>query len=113
MNRSQDLYPFWHSSQKDDPGLNVAQYTNISVDTLLEEARNTTDTETQLRLTKEISTIISAETPAVFLYAPSITYVIDKEITSAPMTRLGKPSDRFMNIENWHASTDVVWPIFK
>jgi peptide/nickel transport system substrate-binding protein len=113
MNRSQDLYPFWHSSQKDDPGLNVAQYTNISVDTLLEEARNTSDSETQLRLTKEISDIITTETPAVFLYAPSITYVIDKEITSAPMTRLGKPSDRFMNIENWHASTDVVWPIFK
>lgn len=113
MNRLQDLYPFWHSSQKDDPGLNIAQYTNVTVDGLLEEARSVEDPSEQLRLLKETSEIIEDEIPAIFLYAPSVTYVIDKEITSAPMVRLGRPSDRFMNIANWHARTDVVWPLFE
>lgn len=35
MSRSYDLYPFWHSSQQDDPGLNIAQYANVNVDDLL------------------------------------------------------------------------------
>jgi ABC-type transport system substrate-binding protein len=113
MTRLQDLYPFWHSSQKDDPGLNIAQYTNITVDRLLDEARSIEDQNEQLRLLKETSDIINEEVPAIFLYAPSVTYVIDKEIKSASMTMLGRPSDRFMNIENWHARTDIVWPIFE
>src|SRR4030042_2826990 len=33
-----DPFPFWHSSQKKDPGLNLAYYENKDVDTLLEEA---------------------------------------------------------------------------
>ncbi len=112
MNRQQDLYPFWHSSQKDDPGLNIAQYTNITVDGLLEQARTTQDLEEQTNLLEQVSDIIAAETPAIFLYAPTVVYVIDKDIGTATMQRLGRSTDRFMNIETWHAQTDVVWPIF-
>lgn len=113
MNRLQDLYPFWHSSQKDDPGLNISQYTNVTVDRLLEQAKTTQDENEQQKILNEISDIITSETPAIFLFAPSLTYVIDREIQNAPMTRLGKPADRFMNIANWHARTDIVWPIFQ
>lgn len=113
MNRLQDLYPFWHSSQKDDPGLNISQYTNVTVDRLLEKAKTTQDENEQQKILDEISEIITSETPAIFLFAPSLTYVIDKEIQNAQMTRLGRPSDRFMNITDWHARTDIVWPIFQ
>lgn len=113
MNRLQDLYPFWHSSQKDDPGLNISQYTNINVDRLLEEARTTEDSSEQLRLLKETSKIIASEVPAIFLFAPSISYVVNKDINASEMKMLGRPADRFMNISNWHARTTVVWPIFE
>lgn len=113
MNRLQDLYPFWHSSQKDDPGLNIAQYTNVSVDRLLETARKSQDEGEQTRTLAEISTIITDEVPAIFLFAPSITYVTAEELTVAPMKRLGRPADRFMNISNWYARTDTVWPLFQ
>lgn len=113
MNRIQDLYPFWHSSQKNDPGLNISQYTNITVDQLLEKARTTTnETERQESLTK-ISDIISEEIPAIFLFAPNVTYVIDKDIKFTPITTPGKPSDRFMNITTWHAKTETIWTIFR
>jgi len=113
INRMQDLYPFWHSSQKDDPGLNISQYTNVSVDKLLEEARTTEDGVERQKLLIEISDIITEEIPAIFLFAPSINYVVDKDIKITPMNTLGKPSDRFMNIAKWHAKTETVWPIFQ
>ena len=112
-NRTEDLYPFWHSSQKDDPGLNISQYTNIAVDRLLEKTRNSKDSAERAQLQNEVSTAINAETPAIFLFAPSIAYVIDKTIVTTPMSTLGKPSDRFMNVSNWYAKTEVVWPIFQ
>lgn len=113
MNRTQDLYPFWHSSQKDDPGLNVAQYTNIAVDRLLEKTRNSQDKAERLELLNQISTAITAETPAVFLFAPSMTYVIEAHIMTSPLALLSKPSDRFMNVAGWYAKTEVLWPIFQ
>jgi peptide/nickel transport system substrate-binding protein len=113
MNRQQDLYPFWHSSQKDDPGLNISQYTNVTVDRLLEEARVDQDESSRTTTLTEAATIINTEMPAVFLFAPSMTYVHANELVITPMQRLGKPADRFMNIEKWHARTDTVWPLFQ
>ena len=113
MNRTEDLYPFWHSSQKDDPGLNIAQYTNIAVDKLLEKTRNSQNKTDREQLLLEISNTISEEAPAVFLFSPSMTYVVDEEIVTTPMHQLGKPSDRFMDVSNWYAKTEVVWPIFQ
>jgi peptide/nickel transport system substrate-binding protein len=39
VNRDLDLYAFWHSSQRTDPGLNVSLYSNATVDKLLETMR--------------------------------------------------------------------------
>ena len=38
-----DLYAFWHSSQRNDPGLNLAMYANETTDALLSQARATSD----------------------------------------------------------------------
>ena len=43
VGRDPDPFAFWHSSQRNDPGLNVSLYTNIKADKLLEEARSTQD----------------------------------------------------------------------
>jgi peptide/nickel transport system substrate-binding protein len=113
MNRSQDLYPFWHSSQKDDPGLNISQYTNVTIDRKLEESRKTQDEATRLALQTEIGQEITEEMPAIFIFAPSLTYVVDKNLSVRPINRISKPSDRFMNINEWYAKTEVLWPIFQ
>ena len=39
VGQNPDLYAFWHSSQRLDPGLNIALYANITADKLLEKAR--------------------------------------------------------------------------
>ncbi|MEZ4104396.1 MAG: peptide ABC transporter substrate-binding protein [Candidatus Paceibacterota bacterium] len=112
MNRTQDLYPFWHSSQKDDPGLNVSQYTNVSVDDLLEKIRTTTDAFERQEIMLEVNDTITKEVPAIFLFAPEVNYVVSKDINIDMIDNLGKPSDRFTNIAKWHAKTETLWPIF-
>lgn len=113
MSRSYDLYPFWHSSQQDDPGLNIAQYANVEVDHLLETARTEAyGPERQAALT-EASTIISDEYPAIFLFQPTLTYIVREGMSITPIARPGRPSDRFNNITNWHTESDSLWRIFR
>jgi peptide/nickel transport system substrate-binding protein len=113
MSRREDLYPFWHSSQKDDPGLNIAQYTNLSVDTLLEKARTERDETERQRLLTEASTLISAEHPAIFLFRPKMNYVIKSDIVMNDLPAIARSSDRFSTIDTWYTSSDTLWNIFK
>ena len=113
VGRAIDLYPFWHSSQKDDPGLNITQYTNIDTDALLEKIRTATTTKARDENVTKFTTIIANEKPALFLFTPTFTYLIDKKVTVDDMKRLGSPSDRFANISDWYISNQRLWPIFQ
>lgn len=112
LNRAQDLYPFWHSSQQNDPGLNIAQYANITVDDLLEKARAEQDRSARIATTLEAAAIITEEAPAIFLFVPTLTYAVDPVLVIPPIANLGTPSDRFMNAADWYTRTSRVWPIF-
>ncbi|MCA9359278.1 ABC transporter substrate-binding protein [Candidatus Kaiserbacteria bacterium] len=113
MNRTYDLYPFWHSSQQDDPGLNIAQYTNVTVDALLEKARIEQDEAVRKDTLIKAGNIIRDEQPAIFLFQPSLTYLVSKDVTVADLTNIGRPADRFSNIEEWHTESDSLWPMFR
>jgi peptide/nickel transport system substrate-binding protein len=113
MNRTQDLYPFWHSSQRDDPGLNIAEYTNLTVDSLLEKARTEQDKVAREEHLSEASQIIAKEMPAIFLFQPTLSYLVHTDITISPMSTLGRPADRFTTIANWHTESESLWPIFR
>ena len=113
MSRGGDLYPFWHSSQKDDPGLNIAQYTNLSVDSILEETRTEQNADTRKTKLDEASTIIAQERPAVFLFQPMMTYVVKQDVIVSEISNVAKPSDRFSNIPNWYTDSDTLWHIFQ
>jgi len=113
MSRTYDLYPFWHSSQQDDPGLNIAEYANVNVDALLEKARTEQSTEKRNEILAEASEVIIKEYPAVFLFQPSFTYLVNKKVTMVPMNNIGRPSDRFSNISEWHTESASLWTIFR
>ncbi len=112
IGRSIDLYPFWHSSQKSDPGLNIAQYTNIDADELLEDIRNTNDDAVRLDAIRSFERLMKSEFPAIFLYTPTFGYVVDADVNVTPFTRISKPSERFANVHTWHVRSDDVWPVF-
>jgi len=110
--QSMDLFAFWHSSQRNDPGLNISMYTNIDVDNLLEEIKVTNDTSEQKIKFKNFQKEIYADIPAVFLYSPYFVYISSNKIKNNLIDYITIPSERFLDINNWYIKTDKVWKIF-
>lgn len=104
-----DPYPFWHSSQIADPGLNLALFSNRQADKLLEDARGVQDIVTKALKYREFAQLIAAEVPAVFLYVPSHTYVIHAKIKGFNSRRIILPQDRFLNLAEWYVATGRRW----
>jgi peptide/nickel transport system substrate-binding protein len=75
-----DLFPFWHSTQIDHPGLNLAQMASKQIDTLIEEARQTHDVLTRQTKYAELQKLIIDENVALFLYSPKYLYALKNEI---------------------------------
>ncbi|MDB5225134.1 MAG: family 5 extracellular solute-binding protein peptide/nickel transport system substrate-binding [Candidatus Adlerbacteria bacterium] len=112
IGRELDLFAFWHSSQRNDPGLNVAGYANSTADDALESLRQTTDQAERAKLYQEFSDELAADIPAVFLYAPDFVYSIPKDIQGLNLGLVESPSDRFLSVTQWHREVDYVWPVF-
>lgn len=112
IGRELDLFAFWHSSQRNDPGLNVAGYANANADHVLEQLRQTSAPEERASLYKEFTDELAADVPAVFLYAPDFVYSIPKDIQGLDLGLVEAPSDRFLSVTQWHREVDYVWPIF-
>ena len=112
INHESDLFAFWHSSQRKDPGLNVAMYTNARVDKILEEAFVTTDKAERVKKYSEFEEEIRKDKPAVFVYSPSFIYVVNKDLKGFRIDHITSPGDRFLNVHMWYTKTDNVWKIF-
>lgn len=104
-----DPFPFWHSSQTKDPGLNLASYENKEGDKLLEEARQTLDEEKRKAALEKFQNLLIKDAPAVFLYSPDYSYLVSKEIKGISAKIITDPSKRFDGIENWYLKTKRVW----
>ncbi|MBZ9569670.1 hypothetical protein KJA16_01990 [Patescibacteria group bacterium] len=104
-----DPFPFWHSSQKKDPGLNLALYENKIVDKLLEEGRKIQDSKERSKIYEEFQNILIADAPVVFLYNPNYNYFVSKEVKGINTKIIIDPSKRFSGITNWYIKTQRVW----
>lgn len=106
-----DPYPFWHSSQDEHPGLNLAiPYKRLKdVDQLLEEARVATEDEERAKKYYHFQNILADEIPAIFLYNPHYTYAVHKKVKGMESQYITTPSDRFAGIDRWYIKTDRKW----
>ena len=104
-----DPFPFWHSLQKRDPGLNLSLYENKKADKLLEEARQSQSPEIRAQNLEEFQDILINEAPVVFLYRPDYIYLVSKKIKGINAEMIVDPSKRFSEIENWHIRVKRVW----
>jgi peptide/nickel transport system substrate-binding protein len=107
-----DLYSFWHSSQRNEPGLNISLYANISVDKALEDIQKENNEETK-KIEKEIVfSEIQKDTPAIFLFSPNLLYVKSPKIKDVTLKDVSSLSERFLLINKWFIETDKVWNFF-
>ncbi len=111
--RSMDLYPFWHSSQRDDPGLNIARYKNKELDTLLEKLSKTYENKKQLELLQQIDKVIKKDTPAIFLYSPYFIYITSNNLDGVTPRLINYPYERFTDVNKWSLKKNRLWNFFR
>lgn len=104
-----DLYPFWHSTQINDPGLNLSEYQNKNADQLLKDARETLDESIKSQKYEKLQDIILSDAPALFLYNPGYLYWVSEKVKGIDTTKIVDPAKRFENITNWYVNTRRVW----
>lgn len=104
-----DLYPFWHSSQKIDPGLNLSAYENKDADKLLKEAREALDYSVKQQKYEQLQDIIINDAPALFLYNPDYIYWVSEKVKGIDTEKIIDPSKRFVNVTDWYIETKRVW----
>ncbi|HZZ99189.1 MAG TPA: ABC transporter substrate-binding protein [Candidatus Paceibacterota bacterium] len=109
LNLDPDPFSLWHSSQRQDPGLNLALYDNSTADSLLETARQTLDPTARLSKYNDFQNLVINDAPAVFLYNPDYIYPQNRSIKGFDDTVIAAPSNRFVGIEKWYINTKRVW----
>lgn len=113
VGREMDMYAFWHSSQRNDPGLNIAQYADIEADSLLTNARAATSSAERTELYARFDTLVRKAHTAVFLYSPDFLYVTRDAIQGIQFRNVTTPADRFAGVHEWYKDTDHVWPFIE
>lgn len=104
-----DLFAFWHSSQKDDPGLNIAGYTNKDVDKLLEKMRTVRDEKEVDTIATKISKMIVNDVPAAFVYSPTYVYIPARTVQHVTVAPSMEAYERFSGVHLWYIESDRVW----
>lgn len=112
LDRNLDLYAFWHSSQRHDPGLNISGYANITVDKRLEEIRTLNHTAEREEKIKEIEDEVVTDMPVIFLYSPELIYTTPPHLSYTLPETIITSTDRFADVHNWFLKTERVWNIF-
>lgn len=112
VGRDNDLYPFWDSSERADPGLNIALYSNRTVDQLLEKARAETNQEIRTAQLQQASNLIASEYGALFTHTPDFIYAVPNDLKGVILPEITTPADRFATVSSWHRNTTYVWPYF-
>ncbi len=104
-----DPFPFWHSSQKGHPGLNIASYESKETDKLLEAARQTSDARERKENLEEFQNILLEDLPAIFLVRTDYLYFLSPKIKGYSVEKITEPAKRFTGIEEWYIKTKRVW----
>ncbi|MBU6423614.1 MAG: peptide ABC transporter substrate-binding protein [Chloroflexota bacterium] len=100
-----DPYPFFHSSQVNDPGDNFSGFSTLPIDRDLEAARRTNDHAERQKLYEPVFQAIATEVPVVFLYFSDDLYVQRTGVAGLKIAQITEPAQRFWNVEDWSVRT--------
>ncbi len=104
LEKPSDTFAFWHSSQQNDPGLNISMYSDINVDSRLINIRTKQDREEDI---KKFNELWLEDMPAIFLYTPLYVYLAPDHFTLP--ANLAHRSERFNEVNEWYLKTRHVW----
>lgn len=96
-----DQFTFWHSSQKDLPGLNLASFSSRRVDKALEEGRKVNDLDLRKKFYQEFQEEMIKELSVLFLTHSEVFYFYPKNLKIEVPENWWVAGDRFENLEEW------------
>lgn len=103
----EDVFPFWHSSERFYPGLNLSLYKNTRADTLMERIRQSEVTEEREGFVEELQDTIENDIPAIFLYSLPYVHIHTNKLKGfvTEGSAISSPSERLRNVAKWHVKT--------
>lgn len=105
LNFSPDLYSYFHSENKRDPGLNLSLFENNEVDESIMSVRQESDEEKRAENNNKIINKIKEKNPAIFLYGYYYLYPVSKTIKGIEVKNINSPSSRFSDVNKWYIKT--------
>jgi peptide/nickel transport system substrate-binding protein len=97
-----NLLPLWYSKEKDDPGLNYALFDDEKMDESLVKLLETQNNDEKKELYKTQQERLKDEVPAVFLFAPKLSFMYSDSIKGIDVNRANLSSDRYTNVNKWY-----------
>ncbi len=76
-----DLYAYWHSTEREFPGLNISGFGKKDSDLLLEQIKKEPSITKKLDLFARYDTILGEDAVALPLFSPIALYIIDKKFS--------------------------------
>lgn len=103
-----DPYPFWHSSQTTNVGLNLSNFSDVAADKLLEDARQTNNQETRNNKYQAFEKILDDQKPAIVLNHVKWEYAISNKVVGAIDHQGVTSADRYFGIWDWYIRTQRI-----
>ena len=113
LDKDGNPYPFWDSSERNFPGLNLAMYASSKADKILESLQGESSSTARLADYAALESQISTDVPAVFLYAPDFTYAVPKSLRGIDLGPIASPEDRFDSVSSWYLETERVYTFIR
>lgn len=104
-----NLFSYWHSSQRDGAGLNLALFSNKTMDEILEKSKTVVSRETLDDLNRQFQDVFFEKNPGIYLFSPIRSYPVSRDIFGIPSHKVMEYSDRLENVEKWYINTKREW----
>lgn len=97
-----NLLPLWHSKEKSDPGMNYALFADEKMDDALVNLLKTTSDDEKNNYYKIQQERLQAEVPAIFLFAPKISFMHSDAVKGIMVERVNASHERYAQIHTWY-----------
>jgi peptide/nickel transport system substrate-binding protein len=96
-----DPYFGWHSSQMGTAGLNIANFADVVVDSLITQGRTSNDIETRKDAYRQFQEVWDELAPSVVIGYPRFLYIHTDQLKGYQPGVLFTPASRFSDIARW------------
>jgi peptide/nickel transport system substrate-binding protein len=101
-----DVYPYWHSSQAGQHGLNLSDYSSGKVDDALDSARSRLEPDLRNAKYRTFYEQWLTDAPAIALYQPTLHYAASPDVTALRGRPIIDAVDRYAQVRYWSGSNE-------